>query len=549
MTDLPRGYVFDQPPATAPAGLPEGYTLDAPSAKGDRLPMAPGAVLHDMPADTVSRELPTITPGGSDIGASIGSRLVAGALDIPGIPGDLVDVADAVGRGVGQLFGMPDRPKTLSTLITGENATPPSRSLSWLPRSQDVKDFVGFKPYEAQTAAGKIFDKYVGAGIELVPGVAATGGAGVLRTAAQQGTRAAVRQGIGDIARYAIAPAAAGEVAGDVTKGTPLEPWARLGASVLTAFAAGGRRPPHAQPAPTADQLQAASNNLYTHARQQGLLVSHTVYDRAIDDITRNIQRLGIDPTIHPESFAALQRLQSERGISQDLQDIDTMRQILGDAAGSIKPADAMRAASMRDQLDNFMNNLQPADVLAGNPRQAATLITQARSLWSRQAKAREIGELFRRADLSAPNFSGSGMENALRTEFRALAKNQQRMRRFTAEERAAIENVARGGRSRISLTNLLRMAGKFAPTGVVSSALSGGAGFGIGGPVGAVALPAGGFAARALATRATMRNANAVDELVRRGRTVQRGPRPAPFAPMSVLYGLAADRSSQEPQ
>ncbi len=49
---------------------------------------------------------------------------------------------------------------------------------------------------------------------------------------------------------------------------------------------------------------------------------------------------------------------------------------------------------------------------------------------------------------------------------------------------------------------NALRLVGKLAPTGIVSGALSSGAGYQMGGPIGAVAIPATGFAARKGAER-----------------------------------------------
>ena len=165
-------------PVVAPAsGGPAWMGAPLASGKGDRLPMAPGAVLHDMPADTVSRDVPLITPGGSDIGAVIGSRLAAGVMDIPGIPGDVVDIADtlgkAAGRGTAQLLGASD--ETMQKLRADQAAS--GAPLSWLPRSQDVKDFLGYKPWEAQTGAGQTFDKYVGPGIEIVPSL----GGGLVR--------------------------------------------------------------------------------------------------------------------------------------------------------------------------------------------------------------------------------------------------------------------------------------------------------------------------------------------------------------------------------
>lgn len=172
-------------------------------------------------------------------------------------------------------------------------------------------------------------------------------------------------------------------------------------------------------------------------------------------------------------------------------------------------------AGILRDGYDDFLNGLRARDVIAGNPGQAMQATRQARSLWSRMRKGEFIEDLFTRARENAPNFSGSGMENAIRSEFRRVARNTREMRRFNAVEKAAIRKVARGG----PVTNILRMAGKFAPTGVVSTVMSGGAGAAIGGPVGAVALPAAGFAARQGATAGTRGAANTARDIMLRGR------------------------------
>ena len=86
-------------------------------------------------------------------------------------------------------------------------------------------------------------------------------------------------------------------------------------------------------------------------------------------------------------------------------------------------------------------------------------------------------------------------------------------MRLFTRDEQAAIRRVAQGG----PLENSARFLGKFAPTGVVSGVLTGGAGAMIGGPRGA-ALPLAGIGGRYAATRMTLRNVQKADELMRRG-------------------------------
>src|SRR5690606_18202419 len=160
-------------------------------------------------------------------------------------------------------------------------------------------------------------------------------------------------------------------------------------------------------------------------------------------------------------------------------------------------PDEARIASIMKDALDDFVQRLRPGDVLAGDPIKGASALKVARDLWARGSKADAIENLIERARNRAGQFSGSGYENALRTEFRAFVRNRRNLRGFTADERAALQRVARGG----PIENALRYLGKLAPTGIVSAALSGGAGAAMGGPVGAAALPALGFLARQGAT------------------------------------------------
>ena len=170
---------------------------------------------------------------------------------------------------------------------------------------------------------------------------------------------------------------------------------------------------------------------------------------------------------------------------------------------------------------------------MGGNPAIAIPALQDARKLWSQASKADTIETLIDRAKLSAPNFSGSGMENAIRTEFRALAKNEKKMRLFTDDEQDAIRKVAMGG----PVENAMRMIGKFAPTGVVSSGLSSGAGYMLGGPVGAAAVPAAGFGARQLATMLTMRNAQKASELMRGTQPSAMAPQPGAIAKALAAY------------
>lgn len=295
-----------------------------------------------------------------------------------------------------------------------------------------------------------------------------------------------------------VTPAAAGEGAAAGEAATAAE------------RSAGLAKVPEA--APTKEALKAASQAAYKRAEDAGAVISQDSFGKAQQVMASMLEKEGIDPTLHPSTTAALKRFTAEKG-PITLEKLETLRRIAKDAESTQVPADRRLASRMVDTIDNFAETLAQKDFSAGSPEAVAAL-KEARDLWSRSRKAETLDELVQRAQLSAPNFSASGMENALRTEFRNLAKNPARMRVFTAEERAAIQKVAKGG----ATENALRMLGKFAPTGAISTAISGTAGFMAGGPVGAMALPAMGGAARYAATRMTMRNVERANELVRRG-------------------------------
>jgi hypothetical protein len=262
---------------------------------------------------------------------------------------------------------------------------------------------------------------------------------------------------------------------------------------------------------PTRAELAEAAKAAYKRADEAGVVVSANSLKGLKTRIVSMTKKEGIDKDLHPDSSAALKRITQADG-DLTLSELETLRKLSKDAQGSIKPADKRLAGMIVDELDEYIDNLGAADVVAGDAAKAKAL-KEARGLYSRAKKSELIEGMLQRAKDASANFSGSGMENAVRREFISLAKNKKQMRMFTSEEQAAIRRVAQGGR----LDNAFRFIGKFAPTGVVSGVLSGGAGAYVGGPLGA-ALPLAGLAGREIATRRTLRNVRAADELMRLG-------------------------------
>ena len=278
----------------------------------------------------------------------------------------------------------------------------------------------------------------------------------------------------------------------------------------------GMARPPPAGAPPSAQQLKDLSRQAYEQAEKAGVVISPQSFSSRVGDITATATKEGLNHVLHPQATAALKELTDAASSGQPipLQQLETLRKIAKGAAESLSKDERRISRIIVDALDDYALNLQTADVVAGNASGAGQLLINARNLWSRASKGEVVNDLVQRAEDSAKQFSGSGFENAIRTEFRSLIKNPRRMRVFSPVEQQALRRVARGG----PVENILRYFGKLAPTGAVSGAISGGVGAAVGGVPGAIGLPLAAGASRQAATALTSRNARLAGELMRRG-------------------------------
>jgi len=286
------------------------------------------------------------------------------------------------------------------------------------------------------------------------------------------------------------------------------------GVERVVGSAVGGLR--SASKAPTLSELKETGKAAYQAADDAGLVVHPGSFKNFVGRVTAATKQAGIDKDIHPRATAAIRRMTDavEAGEPMKLQDIEILRRVTSAARSSTEKAERKMGQIISEQLDNYVNGLSDADIIAGDRGGAIEALNLARNAWTRMSRSEEIQEAVQKAGIRAGQFSGSGFENALRTQFRQIAMNNKRMRGFSPEEQEAIKRVASGG----PVGNAFRTLGKLAPTGVVSGAVSGSAGYAIGGAPGAVALPAIGGLARRAATKGTTMNVDRLDDLVRRG-------------------------------
>lgn len=219
---------------------------------------------------------------GVDVAKSFGSGVAAGAADLVGLPGTIHSAAQAAGD---WLFGGP--PQEIKDQLISGNPFSGSNIRGAIDHLTG-----GATSYEPQTTAGE-FARTTG---EFLPGAAAFGGGGAA-----------------NILRYGVLPAVASEGAGQLTEGTAVEPYARIGAAllapaipslaskVITPFGVPADRQAMANALraegvkPTAGQVTGNKALQFREAELGGMSAAR-VLEQQGDDFTRAaLKRAGID--------------------------------------------------------------------------------------------------------------------------------------------------------------------------------------------------------------------------------------------------------------
>jgi hypothetical protein len=217
---------------------PEGYILNAPASSpppAPDVPPPPDGYILNKPAAPVGPV--------EDIGRGAVSGLANGVAGIHGAAGDAQTLLqkynpfDYLARKFEEAY--PETAKANRALADKMHRTSDVGEIR-LPTTAQIKSATGADAldYEPTTVGGH-FVKTAG---EFAPG-------------AMVGPMRSVADIAGNLARYGVAPAVASETAGQLTKGTTVEPWARAGAAILTPaigprmitpFPAEGQRAAHA---------------------------------------------------------------------------------------------------------------------------------------------------------------------------------------------------------------------------------------------------------------------------------------------------------------
>lgn len=267
---------------------------------------------------------------------------------------------------------------------------------------------------------------------------------------------------------------------------------------------------------PTTQQLRDQAGQIYRQAEARGVTADPAQTQDLADAMRMTLARDGrVSPTgriseVYPKAREGMQLIDDYAGQPMSPTQLQTARAVIADGLASADRSERRIAGNLLDTFDNWAQPLAPE-------------LPQARDIASRYLTAEKLEQARELAGSRAGQFTGSGFENALRTEYRALDRAAIKgSQRFSDDVTGAIEDVSRG----TPYSNTMRAIGRFAPTGPVSAGLGIGGpatlGAYLGGPAGAVALGGGAAlvsgGARQLATRAGINNATRAEMIARNG-------------------------------
>jgi len=290
---------------------------------------------------------------------------------------------------------------------------------------------------------------------------------------------------------------------------------------------------------PSTEALGQRASEAFNRATSMGVQYDPQAYKSFTDNLGKDLQ--GYDPRFPKfgDVTAAIDVIKDIGNEPLTIESLHNARQTLG-ILREDKEKDVRRLGGiLTDRLDKFVTNVKNTNVASqmSGGKEAADALMSGIKDYKMMSKSAEIERLIERA-----NLSGGSAEN-IETQFRTLAKNEGRMRRFTPDERVMIKRVAEGSEGSAIANFASRFAPSRSPGMLATQALVGGYGLGNEDPYafyGATGAALGGAAGRAVRNALARRAAGNVAAMTRGAPTavpfsVEYAPIAAPIATQGI--------------
>lgn len=490
------------------------YSIEGPDGKTYSIDGPAGATRDQVITQIKKKQTEAAAPSAlGDVASSFGRGVVKGAIGMAGLPGDLGNLAN---RGLDYA----ERKMGLEPPPLG----PPVGSSAQI--QSGVEAATG-RLGEPQTTAGK-YAQSVG---EFVPS-AALGPAGRVAKAATT-----VAGGLG--------AEAGGEMFG--------EPGRFIGG--LVGGAAAGVAGAEAQSRkisamlPGSAEHETAAKAAYKLIENNRIQTNNASITALTTGLKADLENRLIDQADAPAVFRAVDNLTKSNGeLAATMALFENM--------GKVPPSAGEKYAAaqiVREGVLDWLEKLQPQDVISGDPQFVAAVWPEARGNWLAKKKLEMIEEQTDKAERQAAKTgAGANTENALRQRMDQILNSDKMSRGLSPEVKEKIQDVVRGN----WLSNTARQIGKYAPSGPVSATTSILTGMEAGVPAGA-AVAIGATLARELGTYLTKRQIREVEDMIKASSPIGRNaaqnlparPDYQAIMPTAALRAGAASGLAEPPQ
>jgi len=269
--------------------------------------------------------------------------------------------------------------------------------------------------------------------------------------------------------------------------------------------------------APTSEELRAAGRAAYQAIDDAGVAVRPDAVQSRMAQIAAALDDEGADAILTPNANRVAQRFAetADGANTVPFKELDKLRRIAGNAAGAnpANAADTRLSTMALEGVDDFVRNLGPEDVDAGDLETLQTMLPKARELWARMSRSQLLDDAIE----AGQNNYRTGPASGMRAQFQRILNNKKLSRGFSDAEIKMMRRVVNGTIPEQIINYLGSGLGMLGQMGGAAAA-----GFGMGGPVGAMiggaagAIPAAG--ARRLAESVVGKNAEIARALVAAG-------------------------------
>lgn len=201
--------------------------------------------------------------------------------------------------------------------------------------------------------------------------------------------------------------------------------------------------------APSTAELRAAGNAAYKAVDDAGVVVKPEALAGMVDDVTGRMRGAGLDEgmgSLTPQSARVAAILEDAATSPQNnagipFREIDLLRRKAGvPAANMATPLESRLGTTAIEGVDDFVRNLTPDQVIAGDAKALPELIGKARDIWSRMSKSQMIDDAMEASE----NYL-SGGASGIRNQFARILKSDKLSRGFSEVEKAAMRRVVNG--------------------------------------------------------------------------------------------------------